>query len=439
MEFSKLNKHGFLKRAYAVLTILLLLVSAVSAEAKPSGLISSKLSGTVGVQMEEFVIRVIKDAEKDGASMIIFELDTPGGLVEATRGITRAILHSKVPVAVWVSSGGRAASAGAFIMQAAHISAMASGTNIGAAHPVQVSGENVPDSDMRQKVTNDLTAQMRSLTQLRKRNSEEAIKMIEESLSLTAGEALDARVIDIVADDLTSLISAINGRAVTVDGNSVTVEIAPGSVVRQIDMTFQESIIQFLSSPDIAYLLIAGGLLALFYEIITPGGFVLGIIGAIMLLMGSIGLKMLPFSWAGIALVGAGVIVMGLDLLLGAMGVLAILGIAVITAGGLFLFRVPGGELLNVSMFFVSGMTIALGLCFALFSMMIAKTLKSKVTTGLQGLMGASAEVREDLNPKGMVFCRGELWIARSIDGDIPYGTKVTVVSIEDMTLVVKL
>lgn len=409
-----------------------------SACAAPGKVVVALLTGTVGVQMEQFVGRVVAQAESEKAGLIVFRLDTPGGLVDATRGITQAILNSKVPVAMWVPPGGRAASAGAFMMQSAHIAAMSSGTNIGAAHPVMVSGGDVDSGDMKKKVTNDLTAQMRSLVQLRKRNEEVAQRMIEESLSLTAHEALSEGVIDIVADDLDALLSASRGRSVVVDGKTVTVD-ASVEAVDNIEMSGQERLIQFLSDPSIAYLLLVGGLLAIFYEIITPGGFILGTTGAVMLLLGSIGLKMLPFNWAGVALIGAGVIIMGIDMLVGGMGILTLLGVGVLVAGGVFLFRTPGAELLNVSMSVMAGMAITIGLCFAAFALMIAKSLRAKVTTGRQGMIGLEVEVTEDLAPEGMVRCHGELWKARSSAGAelLRKGDTAVVAATEGIVLIV--
>ena len=397
------------------------------------------LSGSVGVQMEQFVERVVHRAEEERAGLVVFELDTPGGLLGATHGIVQTILASRVPVAVWVPPGGRAASAGAFIMQAAHVAAMASGTNVGAAHPVVASGRDLPDDDMKKKVVNDLGARMRSLTQLRGRNQSAAQRMIEDSLSLTAHEALAEGAIDLVADDLRTLLEAAVGRTVTIDSGPVRIEAEPDAAVDLVEMTWQERLIQFLSSPDIAYLLLMGGLLALFYEIVTPGGFALGTTGAVMLLLGGIGLRMLPFNWAGMALIGAGVIVMGLDLLVGGMGILSLLGVAVIAAGGVFLFRAPGGELLRVSASLIVGMTAALGACFALFAFLVARSLRRRVSTGRQGLIGLDAMVVEPLSAAGgMVRCRGELWRARTKADSMAVGEVGTVLALEGITLVIR-
>ena len=424
-----------------VLAVLGLMLWGSAAPARaPSKVVLAPLSGSVGVQMEQFVGRVIRQADEEGAALVVFELDTPGGLVEATRGIVQAILGSRAPVVMWVPPGGRAASAGAFMVQAAHVAAMASGTNVGAAHPVVASGKDLPNDDMKKKVVNDLEAQMRALVQLRGRNQKAAQRMIQESLSLTAHEALAEKVVDLVADDLDSLLEAVSGRVVTVDANPVKIALRPGMPVERVEMTWQEKLIQFLSSPDIAYLLLVGGLLALFYEIITPGGFVLGTTGAVMLLLGSIGLRMLPFSWAGVALVGAGVIVMGLDLLVGGMGILSLLGVAVLVAGGLFLFRAPGGELLRVSVSLIAGITVALGACFTLFAFMVARSLRRKVSTGRRGLIGLEAVAVEPLTAEaeGMVRCRGELWRARAEDGSLSEGDVGIVSALDGIVLVVR-
>ena len=206
------------------LTLTLILTLTLPAHAK-STITLAELSGTVGVQMEEFVRETVRQSELNGDSLLIFQLDTPGGLVEAMRGIVQAILSSQVPVAVWIPSGGRAASAGAFIVQAAHIAAMSPGTNIGAAHPVTGGGQDIPEGDMNKKVMNDLKAQMRSVVQLRGRSVETAEAMIVDSISLTADEALREGVIDIIAGDFISLIKAVSGRRVKNGAQSVRINL----------------------------------------------------------------------------------------------------------------------------------------------------------------------------------------------------------------------
>ena len=422
------------------LMILMLAVSVTSANAA-STITLAELNGTVGVQMEEFVKQVIHDSESKNDSLIIFQLDTPGGLVEAMRGIVQAILSSQVPVAVWVPPGGRAASAGAFIVQSAHIAAMAPGTNIGAAHPVIANGEDIKkESDMNAKIMNDLKAQMRSVVQLRGRNQEIAEKMIEKSISLTATEALKAHAVDIVAGDISALIKAISGRRVKLGSQFVNIKLDTEVKVTKAAMSFSEQIIQFVSDPQIAYLLISAGVMAIFFEVITPGGFILGTVGGVMLVLGSIGLKMLPFNWAGIVLIVAGIIVMTIDLIAGTMGVLTLVGLPVFCLGGVFLFRTPGGEMLQISLSLILGIAIALGVCFVFVAYLILKGFRRKVTTGKQGMIGLEVEVITSLieGEPGQVMCHGEIWKAKSESGDnILRGSIRTVKAIDGMTLII--
>ena len=419
--------------------LALIILSLATASHAKSTVTLAELSGTVGVQMEEFVRDVIRQSENNGDSLIIFQLDTPGGLVDAMRGIVQAILSSKVPVAVWIPSGARAASAGAFIVQSAHIAAMSKGTNIGAAHPVTGGGENIPEGDMNKKVMNDLKAQMRSVVQLRGRNVDAAEAMITESISLTADEALREGVIDIIADDINALIMAVSGRRVKNGSQSVKISLDDEISVSVARMSLSEQIIQFVSSPEIAYLLLSGGMMAIFFEVITPGGFILGTTGGVMLLLGAIGLKMLPFSWAGIILLVAGVVLMCADLIAGASGLLMLLGVPLICLGGVFMFRAPGGELLQISLTFIAGIAIALGITFGVLAYFVVKGLRRKVVTGIQGMKGLTVEVISDVSAEnpGQVKCHGEIWLARSAE-IITSGQKATVKSIEGNTLIIE-
>ena len=421
------------------ISLMVLLLISTSISYAQTNITLAELHGTVGVQMEEFVKEVIHDSESKHDSLIIFELDTPGGLVEAMRGIVQSILSSRVPVAVWIPSGGRAASAGAFIVQSAHIAAMSPGTNIGAAHPVSASGDDIKDSEMTRKVMNDLKAQMRSVVQLRGRNEEIAEKMIEESISLTSTEALRQRVIDIIAGDVNSLIKAISGRRIKIGSEIVNLNFDSEVDVSRAQMSFSERIIQFVSSPEIAYLLLSGGIMAIFFEIITPGGFILGTTGGIMLLLGAIGLKMLPFNWAGLVLIIAGIIVMAIDIIAGTMGVLTLIGLPVFCLGGIFLFRAPGGELLQISLSVIIGIALALGICFALAAYLIIRGIRRKVSTGEQGMKGLSVEVIEGFDDShfGQVMCHGEIWRAKSEGVSFIKGQKGIVKSVEGMTLIV--
>ena len=428
--------------AFVILAALANVVTLSAAARNATGsdrIVMATLSGTVSVQMEEFVLRVIDQAERENAGLIVFSLNTPGGLVSAMERITEAIQNSRVPIVMWVPPGARATSAGAFMMQAAHVAAMASGTRVGAAMPVVASGDDVPGEGMRQKVMNDLMAHMRGMASLRGRNEEASQRMIDEAHSFTAYEAIEENVIDIMADDINSLLYASIGRIVYVDGQYAAINVSSSASIVRVEMNFQEQFIQFLLSPDIAYLLLAGGMLALFYAVVTADGFILGTTGVVMLLLGSIGLRMLPFSWAGVALLGAGVIIVGLEVLTGGTGgLLGLLGTGVMVAGGVFLFRAPDAELLNASIRTIAVMSAVLGICFTFFAMLIARTFRTKVKTGQEGLIGLDVEILEDLNPEGMAKCRGEVWKARTKGEILRKGNTAVVTSADGITLIVK-
>ncbi|HCL79630.1 MAG TPA: hypothetical protein DIC53_06660 [Synergistaceae bacterium] len=290
---------------------------------------------------------------------------------------------------------------------------------------------------MSRKVTNDLSAQMRSLAQMRGRNAALAERMVSESLSFSAEEALGQGVADLLASDMRTLLLALRGRTVTVNGQDV--ELNPGDAVVDIDMTLRERVLHFISSPDVAYLLLTAGALAVIFEILSPGGFVLGTAGAVMVLMGAFGLRMLPFNWAGIVLLVAGVAVLVVDLLVGGIGILSLFGIAAIATAGLILFRTPGGELLNVSVHFIVGLSVALGLFFLLVLYLVLKSQRRQASSGREGMIGAPVEVLLDLAPDGQVKCHGEIWGGRSGTGrTMVRGATGRVVRVEGMTLVIE-
>ncbi len=401
--------------------------------------LSTELTGVVGISMENYINKILEQGIEEKASLILFQLDTPGGLVTSMRGITNAILDSQIPIIVWVSPrGSRAASAGAFIVQAASIAAMAPGTNIGAAHPVQASGGDVPSEEMNKKITNDLAAQIRSLAQLHGRDSEKCSKMVTESISLTAEEALDARVIDIIESDLGSLLKRVEGRAILVAGEKRILSTA-GYELKRVEMTPREKVLQFISSPTVAYLLLMVGIYAIIFEVLSPGGFVMGVAGAVMVLLGAYGLRMLPINGAGIILLLAGIAVMVLDLFVGGIGILSLFGMAALIVGSLIVFRAPGGELLNVSLNVIVGVVLAISIFFLMAITLILRTMRNKASSGREGLVGSFAEAIEDLEPEGMVRCHGEIWKAR-IKGDqnIKKGTVARVVKIEGLVLLVE-
>jgi len=399
----------------------------------------TEISGVVGISMENYIAKVLEKAKTEKFKLVVFQLDTPGGLVSSMRGITSTILDSKVPVVVWVAPrGSRAASAGAFIVQSASVAAMASGTNIGAAHPVQASGGDVPAEEMEKKITNDLAAQMRSLTEIHGRNGEVCGKMVTESISLTSSEALEQDVIDILESDLNNLLDRINGREVIAADKKLKLQLSNYSI-QNMEMTPREKVLHFISSPSVAYILLMVGIYAIIFEVLSPGGFVMGVSGAVMVLLGAYGLRMLPFNWAGIIFLVTGIVVMVLDLVVGGIGILSLFGMASLIVGSLIVFRAPGGELLNVSMDVIIGVTVGISLFFIIIIGVVLRSLRVKASSGPEGLIGTGAKVIEDLSPMGMVTCHGEIWKARSISGEtISKDTETLVVDAEGLTLLVQ-
>ncbi len=427
------------RTVFCLLGMLIVLFSPLPASASEQTVVFLRLEGTVGVSMENHVIPQLKEAADEGAALVVCELDTPGGLVSSLRAIVSAILESPVPVVVWVApEGARAASAGAFLLQAAHVAAMAPGTNVGAAHPVTAGGKDVPDKEMNRKVLNDLSAYMRSLAQMRKRNPDAAERMVTESRSLTTEEAMKEGLLDVVASDRQDLLSALKGRTVLVRGREHVLDLSSPQI-RERRMTVRERLLQFLSSPDIAYLFLMAGVLAIFFEIMSPGGFVLGTAGAVLVLLGAFGLRVLPFNWAGILLLLVGVGVMVLDILVGGIGILSLFGLAAIVTGSLVVFRAPDGELLSAPLDLIVGMSVGMGIFFLIVVFLVVRSLKRKPESGMEGMIDEAATVFEALDPSGLVKCRGELWTAETETGEhLKAGASVRIVRFRGMTLVVR-
>lgn len=411
--------------------------AGAAADTAGAVILRASVNGVIGIAMEDHLTEIFHEAEKTGADVIVLDIDTPGGLATSMRAMYQAILESPVPVVVWVwPSGARAASAGAFIVLSGHVAAMAPGTNMGAAHPVTAGGGDIPDEEMAQKVTNDFAAQIRSLAEQRGRNTKACELMVTESVSYTAKEALEAGVIDIVAADLETLVQAVSGRTVRLaSGDEIRLSL-DSYEVRRYEMSPRLKILHFISRPDIAYLLLIVGIYAIIFEVLSPGGFVMGVSGAVLVLLGSYGLRMLPVNLAGLILLVAGIAVMILDLVVGGVGILSFFGAAALVFGGLIIYRAPGGELLNMSYSFLIGAVVVITAFFLLAAFAVWKSFGRKAVSGSEGMSGLKAVVVADLTPEGSVNCHGEIWRAVSRTGEtIPRGQKVRVVKSEGLTL----
>ena len=400
----------------------------------------TRLDGVVGVALEEHLDTTLRRAREERVHLLVVELDTPGGLVASMNAMARAIAGSSVPVAVWVGpSGARAASAGAFLVQAAHVAALAPGTHLGAAHPVGLGGKDLESKELDRKIVNDLSARMRALAQERGRNPEMAARMVGESVSLTAREALAARVVDLLAPDVPALLRGVEGRTVVLQGGRA-VELHPrGQRVVPVPLPLRLKLLEAVSRPDVAALALSAGAFALILEASAPGGYLFGTAGVLLLLVASYGLKVLPVNLAGVALLLAGVGILAADLFVGGVGVLSLLGIGALGMGALLSFRAPGGELLpppSPSLYVVLAL---LGLCFAVVLRAVWRAQRKRPTSGVEELTQAPARVVVALDPEGMVLHRGELWKARLREGGFAHvGEEVRVVEVRGLLLEVE-
>jgi membrane-bound serine protease (ClpP class) len=414
-------------------------VSPDIAESEETTVYMADIDGVVGVPLEEHVKNVFNRIGKGENSILIFKMNTPGGLVESMSSIISLIAETDYPVVVWVApSGARAASAGAFIAQAAHVVAMAPGTTIGAAHPV-TGGGDIDEGDMKKKVVNDLTAKMRSFAQERGRNVEVAESMVSESVSLTAREALDKRVIDFLAADEDELFEQLDGLVVEIKNNTRIISVGNRKIER-IDMSLRLRALELFSRPDIAYLALIAGVFLIILEARAPGGFVLGVAGAVLLLIASYGLRVLPVNLAGMALLLGGILVVILDLVFGGMGIFAAIVICGMLFGGLMLFRAPGGELLQLSAGFIVGVTVVIAAVFLLLIRLVYKALRKKPTSGFDVLIGERIKISGNTEKNLMAFIHGEYWRVLPVDSssELSVGDEVEVVKVESLFLYVK-
>ena len=393
--------------------------------------------GVVGPVMERYLDRGLDAAEDEDASAVVVRLDTPGGLITSMNGIVKRILSSEVPVIVYVSpSGGQAASAGTFITMAAHVAAMAPATRLGAAHPVGSSGEEI-QGPLNDKITNDAAAQIRALAKLRDRNEEWAEKAVRDSIAANADEAVELNVVDLTAADLDRLLADIDGRQVTLDsGRRVTLQTADARVVFN-DMNFIERFLDLIADPNIALLLLSLGTLALFIELVHPGAIFPGVFGIIAIVIGFFALSVLPFNWAGVALIVIAFILFGLELFVPSGGILGVGGVVSLILGGLLLTSGNPPEF-QVSRWLVIGLAAAMGTMVLFVLVNILRIRSMPALVGIESTVGRSAVARSALDPTGFVFIDGEYWSAESEEGTVQPGERVVITEVNGLKLKVK-
>ena len=401
-----------------------------------NSVVKVRVDDTIQPITAEYIDRAIEHARQTNADALLIELSTPGGLLESTRSIIEKILSSPVPVIVYVApSGARAASAGFFILESADVAAMAPGTNTGAAHPVTLGGEKMDDT-MKQKVENDSAAFMRSFVGPRGRNVALAETAVRESKSWTDQEALQQHLIDVVARDQDDLFRQLDGRMVKrFDGKQVKLHLA-GDSVDDMQMTLRQRILDFLLDPNIAFLVLAVGALALYAEFNHPGAIVPGVVGVVFILLALFALNLLPTRYAAFTLIIAAFVLFALEAKFATHGVLGLGGIALLTLGGLLLVDGPIPQM-RVSIWTALGVSVPLG-GITVFLMTIAlRARHSKIVTGKQGLIGAVGEARTDIDPEGKVFIQGELWNAHA-PSRVGIGEQVVVRKVEGLELEVE-
>ena len=379
----------------------------------------------------EFLVQSIIAAESEGAAALVIQLDTPGGLDTSMRDIVKAQLGARVPVVVFVApSGSRAASAGAFITLAAHVAAMAPGTNIGSASPVQMGGAGM-DSTMTHKVTNDAAAYIASIAADKERNEEIARSFVTEAVNLTAVEALEQGVIEIIASSLPALLDSLQGRSVTVDGETMVLETADADIIER-NMSSRQKLLKALANPNLAYILMMLGIYGLFFELSNPGSLVPGILGGICLLLALFAFQTLPVDYTGIALILLGVIMLILEIKVPSFGALSIGGVTALVFGSLMIFDSPE-EWARLSLRVLIPTVIVFAGFFLLCVSLVLRSQKRPVTTGLGALVGETGRLIQGIeNPAepGKVVCHGEIWDARA-DLPLAMGTHVRVVAVE--------
>ncbi len=385
----------------------------------------------IGPGVAEFLEDAMEKASEAGAACLIIQLDTPGGAVESMRRIVQAIYASQIPVVVYVyPSGARAASAGVMITMAADIAAMAPGTNIGAAHPVAGGGQEL-EKTMTDKVVNDLVAFTQGIAKRRDRNGEWAEKAIRESVSVTAAEALELNVIDLVARDMADLIARIDGREVRGKG---PLKVS-GAEITEITPNLRIKILKVISDPNIAYILFMIGLAGLYFELSQPGAIFPGVIGAIALILAFFSFQTLPVNIAGILLILLAVIFFILEIKVTSFGMLSVAGVLSLTLGSLMLFKGAGPEfqvawqlliptVLTISGFFIAVVTL------------VVRAHAHRPYGGSEGLVGEVGVVKQVDGKEGKVLVHGELWQARFKD-PATVGSKVVVQAVDRLTLTV--
>jgi membrane-bound serine protease (ClpP class) len=392
------------------------------------------LQGVIDPTTAGYLSTRIEDAAASGAHAVVVQLDTPGGLSVAMEDMVQEIVRSSVPVVVWVGPpGARAASAGVFLVYASHVAAMAEATHLGAAHPVDLGGEEAGE-----KVVNDAVARLRGLAERRDRDSEFAEAAVRESESLTATEAEERGVVEIIANSIPELLGELDGRTVQTAAGSVRLDTeGRGVTVRFHEPGLLTRILHAITDPTVAYLLLILGFWAIVFEISQPGLGIAGFAGAVALILAFYALAVLPVNIAGLLLLLLGLALFTLDVLTAGLGVFTVGGALALAVGSVLLFAGVDPSI-RVSPWLIGGVVIASVLFFG-FAMTVAMRARRRpASTGGEGMIGLLGESRADLAPEGQIWVKGALWRARALNGHIPKGRPVRVRRVDGLLLIVQ-
>jgi membrane-bound serine protease (ClpP class) len=422
------------------LAILVLAVAAATPLARTTPAQANKavfvnIEGMVHPVTTEIVSSAIQMGKRDGASVLVLRLNTPGGLMDAMRDTIQLILASPIPVITYVApSGGRSASAGFFILEAGDVAAMAPGTNTGAAHPVVEGGEI--DAVMKQKLENDAAAYMRSICAKRNHNANLAETAVRESKSFTDAEALNQHLIDLVEPNDRALLDAIDGRSVTRFDGSVTTLHTSGAAIEQYSPSLRQRIISAIADPNIALILLVVGGLCLYIEFTSPGMFAPGVVGAICVLLALSALSVLPIDWLGAGLLIVAFTLFALEAKFPTHGVLAVGGAVAMILGAVMLINAPQPEM-RIHWITAIALALPFSVITAFLLSIAVRARRAKAVTGAEGMIGEEGAAITELAPEGKIFVRGEYWDAVSLR-PAPAGARVKVTAIDKLKLTVE-
>lgn len=426
-------------RKYKVLILFLSLLLSLFAnpvntqDKAPVSII--EVDGIINPATASFIAESIDRASQEGAQCLILQLDTPGGLMDSMRLIIKKIMASSIPIVVYVSPGGaRAASAGVFITMAAHVAVMAPSTHIGAAHPVSL-GQGKEDKTMSDKIVNDTVSYIKTIAKNRGRNAEWGENAVRKSVSITEEEALKLHVIDFVSTDLQDLLSKLDGKVIKLDGTTRTLH-TKGVQPRPMQMNWRYKLLDIISNPQIAYILLSLGMIGVYFELSNPGAILPGVVGGIFLILAFFALQMLPINFAGLALILFALILFIAEIKVVSHGLLAVGGVISLLLGSLMLIDSPA-DYMRISLSVIIPAVLVCAAFFVFATTMAVKARVTRPTTGMEGLLGETGVATTSISPEGKALIHGEYWNVVS-EEPIQGGEKIQVVSAKDLKLKVK-